>query len=423
MTPAIVVRERRHAMKAEIISIGTELLMGQIVDTNAAYLAGQLPALGVDLYFISQVGDNLGRLADTFTRALARSDVVLTSGGLGPTEDDVTRESIAAALGETMVVQPDLERHLRAFFTRRGTEMPERNIKQATLIASAKAIPNPKGTAPGWWVEKNGRVIVAMPGPPREMTYMWENEVAPRLRALTGGVTIASRLVKTFGIGEGKVDEMLSPLLKSNNPSIGVYAKPDGIHLRVTAKAATQREAEALLLPMVEKVLATMGETVWGFDGDTLETSVGALLKAKGLTLATMESCTGGLLASVITDVPGSSDYYRGGVVSYTNEVKAASGVDAKLIAEHGAVSEQVARAMAAAVRQRCAADIGVGVTGVAGPSEMEGKRPGTVFIAIDAGRAARAMQMYWPGERLVIKRRATTSALFQLKKLLEGRA
>ncbi|MBI4308029.1 MAG: competence/damage-inducible protein A [Chloroflexi bacterium] len=410
-------------MKAEIVSIGTELLMGQIVDTNAAYLAGQLPALGVDLYFISQVGDNIGRISDVLSRALARSDLVLTTGGLGPTEDDVTREAIAQALGERMEVRPELERPLRDFFRRRGMEMPERNVKQATLIPSAKAIPNPKGTAPGWWVEKNGRIIAAMPGPPREMTYMWENEVTPRLRRLTGEVTILSRLIKTFGIGEGKVDEMLSPLLKSPNPSIGVYAKPDGIHLRVTAKAAMQRDAEALLLPMVEKVLATMGETVWGFDNATLETSVGQALRARRLTLATMESCTGGLLASAITDVPGSSDYYKGGVISYANEVKAMSGVDSQLIALHGAVSEPVARAMAAAVRQCYQADIGVGITGVAGPSEMEGKPPGTVYTAIDDGHECRAFHTFWPGDRLAVKRRATTHALFQMKKLLEGRA
>lgn len=311
-------------MKAEIISIGTEILLGELLDTNANYLAARLPALGIDLYWTTQVGDNLDRLTEAFRRAWERSDLTLATGGLGPTEDDVTREAIAAALDEPLSVQPDLEAQLRAFFASRGILMPESNVKQAALIPSARAIANPRGTAPGWWVEREGRILVAMPGPPPELERMWEVEVAPRLAAMVGGGVIVSRTLKTAGIGEGTVDEMVSPLLKSTNPTIGVYAKADGVQLRITAKAATADEARRLIDPVEEEARHILGQAIWGADDDTLEGAVGALLKERGLTLATMESCTGGLLASTITDAAGSSAYYQGGFVSYTAEMKVA---------------------------------------------------------------------------------------------------
>ena len=269
-------------MKAEIISIGTEILLGELLDTNANYLAARLPALGIDLYWTTQVGDNLDRLTEAFRRAWERSDLTLATGGLGPTEDDVTREAIAAALDEPLSVQPDLEAQLRAFFTSRGILMPESNVKQAALIPSARAIANPRGTAPGWWVEREGRILVAMPGPPPELERMWEAEVAPRLAALVGGGVIVSRTLKTAGIGEGTVDEMVSPLLKSANPTIGVYAKADGVQLRITAKAATADEARRLIAPVEDEARRILGQAIWGADDDTLEGAVGALLRERG---------------------------------------------------------------------------------------------------------------------------------------------
>src|SRR5258707_1303352 len=234
-------------MRAEILSIGTELLLGQIVDTNANFLAQQLPALGLDLYYVSQIGDNLQRLADAFEHALDRSDVIITSGGLGPTEDDLTREAIAQVMGEQLEIQPHLEEALRGFFVRRGRTMPERNVKQATTIPSGTYLPNPVGTAPGWWVERDGRVIVSMPGVPHEMHKMWEEQAQPRLaRLITGGV-IVSRTLKLVGIGESHAEEALGELTRSTNPTLATYAKSDGIHLRLTAKAATQQEADRLL--------------------------------------------------------------------------------------------------------------------------------------------------------------------------------
>jgi nicotinamide-nucleotide amidase len=409
-------------MKAESISIGTEILLGEILDTNAQYIASRLPALGIDLYCMTQVGDNLGRLSEAIRRAWERSDLILTTGGLGPTEDDLTREAIAAVLEEPLSVDGDLEAQLRAFFASRALAMPERNVKQAALIPSARAIANPRGTAPGWWVERDGRILVAMPGPPVEMERMWEKEVAPRLARLSAGGVIVSRTLKTMGIGEGTVDEMVSPLLHSTNPSLAVYAKPDGVHLRITAKATSREEAEHLIAPMEEKARGILGNVIWGADDETLEAAVGAMLRERGLSVATMESCTGGLLASTITDVAGSSTYFKGGFVAYTAEMKIALGVDEGLVRRHGVVSQEVARDMARAVRERLGADLGIGITGVAGPEPLEGKPVGTVHIALDDERGPQAVSYTFAQSRAAIKRRAVTTALFLLRRALLAR-
>lgn len=411
-------------MKAEIISVGTEILLGDILDTNSNYLAVRLAPMGIDLYYISKVGDNLGRLTETIERAHGRSDLVLLTGGLGPTEDDLTREAIAATLGEEMHVDPDTERRLRDMFASRGFTFPESNVKQAMLIPSARSIPNPRGTAPGWWVEKDGpdgrsRHIIAMPGPPAELQRMWEMEVAPRLAELVSGEVIVSRTLKTIGIGEGHLDEMVSPLLKSENPTIGVYAKPDGVHLRLTAKARTPEAARELIAPVEEELRRIVGEAAWGADDDTLEGAVGAMLDKGALTLATMESCTGGLLASTITDVPGSSVYYRGGYVAYSARMKMNLGVSADLIERHGTVSDEVAKDMARAARVNADTSYGVSVTGVAGPDELEGKPPGQMHIAVDDGGEGLSIAYTYYQGRAATKRRAVTSALALLRRAL----
>jgi nicotinamide-nucleotide amidase len=409
-------------MKAELISIGTELLLGEILDTNAQYISSKLPALGIDLFFTAKVGDNLGRLSEVIAQAWERSDLVLTTGGLGPTEDDLTREAIAQVLGEEPAVDPELERQLRDFFARRGVTMPERNVKQATLIPSARAIPNPRGTAPGWWVERDGKIIVAMPGPPSEMERMWEKEVAPELERRTEGrrTVLVSRTLKTLGLGEGHIDEIVSPLLKSTNPSIGVYARADGVHLRVAAKAATKEEAQQLIQPVEDEIRRLLGDVIWGADDDTLEEVIGTLLEELGLTLATMESCTGGLLANTITNVPGSSAYFRGGLVSYATETKIAWGVPREVIEEHGVISAECAMAMARAARDRIGADIGVGITGVAGPDPQEGKPPGTVHIGLaDELHEPQSISYQFAQGREAVKRRAVTTALTLLRRTL----
>ena len=235
------------------------------------------------------------------------------TGGVGPTEDDLTREAIAALLGEEMQVDPDLEQHPRSWFGRRGQAMPERNVKQATLIPSARTLPNPIGTAPGWWVEKDGHVVVAMPGVPHEMRKMWEEQVVPRLQSRPpGGGVILSRTLKCIGIGESAAEELIHPLIASTNPTLATYAKQDGVHLRMTAKAVTREDAEALLAAFEPRVRELAGDYVYGIDDETLADVVGRHLRSRGLSLATMESLTGGLLANQITDVAGSSDYFRG---------------------------------------------------------------------------------------------------------------
>jgi len=411
-------------MKAEIIAVGTEILLGEITDTNSSYIAARLPALGIDLYWISQVGDNLGRLSETLERAWGRSDLTIATGGLGPTEDDLTREAIAATLGEEITVDAAMEQALRDRFARRRIKMPERNVKQASLIPSARAIPNPRGTAPGWWVERDGRILIAVPGPPGEMRRMWEAEVEPELRRRTGGGVLVSRTLKTVGVTEGGVDEMLGELLRSTNPSVGVYSRADGIQVRIAAKAAGRDEAERLIAPVEAEARRRLGDAVWGVDDDTLEKAVGSMLRERGLTLATMESCTGGLLASTITDVPGSSDYFRGGLVSYATEVKIALGVSREVVERHGVVSGECAREMARVARERLAADIGIGVTGVAGPDAQEEKPAGTVHVALDDGRGSPRVASYaMPQSRADVKRRAVTTALSLLRRALLERA
>src|SRR5256886_2286239 len=295
-------------VRAEIISCSTELLLGHITDTNATFLAQSLSALGIDLYFVSQVGDNLGRIVETLKRAWERSDLIIMTGGLGPTEDDLARESISPLRGETMQVDPTLEAELRRMFATRRSDMPERNVKQATLIPSAKALPNPRGTAPGWWVEKDMRIIVAMPGVPREMYRMWEQEAIPRLKPYTGGL-IFTRILRVSGLGESSVEERLDSFLHGNNPTLATYAKSDAIDVRITAKADTSEEAERMVAEMEVQVRQILGHYVFGTNKETLQSVVGSLLQARNQTLAAMESLTGGLLSSTITDVPSSSKH------------------------------------------------------------------------------------------------------------------
>ncbi len=414
-------------MKAEIISVGTEILLGEILDTNTQYVSARLPAIGIDLYFHSTVGDNLDRLVETLERALQRSDVIIMTGGLGPTEDDLTREAIASALGEEPFVDPDMERALRGFFAGRGVAFAERNVKQAWLIPSAMAIPNPRGTAPGWWAEKDDadrrpRVIIAMPGPPSEMTRMWDQEVEPRLREMAGGGVLVARTLKTVGVGESHIDEMLSPILKSTNPSIGIYARPDGVQARIAAKADTEEEAWRLIRPVEEEARRLLGPIVWGADDDTLEGVIGGMLRGRGLTLATMESATGGLLASTITDVDGSSDYFKGGYVSYATQLKIALGVSAELIQANGVISSEVAAEMARAVRESLGSDYGIGITGVAGGEPVEGHPPGTMHIAVHDGARAEPVSYTFYQGRAATKRRAVTTALFLLRRALLAR-
>ncbi len=396
--------------KTEIISIGTELLRGEITDTNARYLASQLPLLGVKLSRITTVSDNKAQLGQVLRQALRRSVLILTSGGLGPTEDDLTRESIAAILGEELSVNAELEKQLRAIFSRRGSEMPTPNLKQAMLIPSATPLSNPRGTAPGWCIEKDGKIIMALPGPPRELQPMWQNEVKPRLQSIFPGRVILSRTLKTFGISEARVAELVMPFSKSTNPSLGIYAKPDGIHLRLITHGENAWE----LLETAEKQLSeTLAKHIWGKDENSLGEMIGKWLSENGLTLATMEDGTGGLLANIITNTAGSSQYYRGGLIAGSDEVKVTCGVSAQLIKQYGSISAEVAEGMAMAAKDRLSADFGLSTTGLMGKKNLE------CYIGITDTRGNKSWKHNYLPYRDDVRYRAAIAALFRLRQRL----
>ena len=285
-------------MRAEIICVGSELLLGDITDTNTRYLALRLSGLGIDLHYSTTVGDNRARLVDCLRRAMRRSDIVLTTGGLGPTDDDITREAIADLFGETAIVDEALARALREFFALRGIDMTPNNLKQASLIPSAQGIANTRGTAPGWWVRRAGRSVIAMPGPPGEMQHMWESEIEPRLQRSDS--VIRSRTLKLFNISESMVDNLLKPLTPSSNPTVAVYAKQDGIHVRITAKADDDATALRAIEPVEKEVRSALGEFLWGTDSDTQESVVAALLTSRGTTVAIAEAVTSGHLSALL---------------------------------------------------------------------------------------------------------------------------
>lgn len=297
-------------MRAEIISVGTELLLGQIVDTNSAYLAGRLASAGVDCLHMTTVGDNLDRVTEVLRRGIARSEILVLTGGLGPTEDDLTREAIAAALGEVPAVDPALETDLRSWFGGRGLAMPERNLKQAWLVPSARSLPNAHGTAPGWDVRRDGTRIVAMPGVPREMIPMWEEHVEPTLFA---GVVLRSRTLKLLGIGESTVEERLSELVRSVAPTVATYAKNDGVHVRITDKDAVDGRVTGRIAAMEATIRDRLGEHIWGADDDTLPRLIEAALRARGWRVATAEAFSGGELARTL--VESGVRAFAGGVV------------------------------------------------------------------------------------------------------------
>jgi nicotinamide-nucleotide amidase len=394
-------------LKAEIISIGTEILLGEITDTNAAYIASRLPFLGIDLYWISQVGDNKARIIEILQRAWNRSDIIFITGGLGPTADDVTRESIAEMLGEEMKIDSDLEKTLRNRFGRYGFEMPLSNLKQATIIPSAQSIPNPAGTAPGWWIEKDGRTLITMPGPPRELNVVWQETVQPRLEEKAESVLV-TRTFKTFGHSEGGAGEMVADMLAASNPTLGIYAKPDGIHLRLAAKAESVEEAERMLVGCETRIKEIMAGHIWGMNDDTLETIVSSLLIEKGLTLAVMEDSHGGTLATTFNDIPESSRFFKGGLLAASSSAMIAFGLSPDIINKTG---EELARAMAESARNLLGADIGIGTTGT---DEVTRDNPmGTTYIGIADASGSRTVSR--PRRRQYV----TATILYELRESL----
>ena len=407
-------------MKAEIMGIGTELLMGELTDTNSSWIASRLPALGIELQWVSITGDDLPKLTEAFKRGMERSDIIFTTGGLGPTQDDLTREAIASALEETPVIQQEVVDDLERYFAARGTSMPQHNIKQANLIPSAKWIINKNGTAPGWWTERDGKIIICMPGPPGENRAMWEEQVEPELANLIEDEVTITRNIKTMGMSEGAVDEVVSEFFGIENPYLGIYSKADGIHLRVIARAKDGVSALAMIQPVERAIHERLGPYIWGYDDETPEQSAGKSLTERGLTLAVMEMCTGGALTNAITNVPSSIRYFKGGIIAYEGTTLSATGVPKAEMERYGVVSQHTANTMADTVRRSLNADLGVAVTGVPGPGEFEGKPLGLAYISITNGHQTRELEMRLPPRQVTIKRRVPNQALIELRRLIE---
>ena len=371
---------------AEIIAVGTELLLGNIANANAQELSQALAGLGVNVFWHTVVGDNPRRLKEALDIARKRADVIITTGGLGPTYDDLTKQTICEAFDQKLVLHQDILEDIRVFFEKNvHMKMPENNVQQAELPEGCTVFDNPVGTAPGCAFESDGVHVLMLPGPPFEMRTMLQRHVVPYLRGISGEV-ILSHDIMTFGLGESPMEELLREKMSHmENPSLATYAKPSEVRLRATAKAESQEAAEAMLTPVVAEMTAFLGDVVYGVDVPSLEDVCFRLLRERGLTLATAESCTGGRVAERMTAMPGVSSVYRGGVVSYWSSVKAdVLGVPQEILDAHGAVSEPCARAMAEGARRVTGADIAVSVTGVAGPDPDErGVAVGIVYIGL----------------------------------------
>lgn len=413
-------------LKAEIICIGTELLLGQTVDTNAAFLAGELAGLGIDLYHKSTVGDNLERIAATLGQAWERSDLLLISGGLGPTQDDLTREAVACLLGEELEFNPEAWEQVVAYFHKTQRPISENNRRQAMFPKSARVVPNRWGTAPAMLVEKDGHLIMVMPGVPYELKGIWESYFKPYLERVLrkeGSPVLTSLFVRMVGIGEAAMEEKILDLIRSQtNPTIAPYASRGEVALRITAKSRDENHNRELIARTLEAVKQRLGEYIYGYDRDNLETVVGRMLQAKKWRLALAESCTGGLIGHRITNVPGSSEYYLGGVNSYSNHLKTdLLGVSEATLAEHGAVSPETAAAMATGIRERTGAEVGLAVTGIAGPGGgSESKPVGLVFLAVALPERVVVERRVFPFDRIGNKESAAQAGLALLWRCLK---
>jgi nicotinamide-nucleotide amidase len=412
------------SLKAEIIGIGTELLLGQIVNTNARDISERLSSLGIDVLYHTAVGDNPGRIDAVFRTALQRSDLIITTGGLGPTLDDLTKERVAEVLGLPLELRAAELETLQSRFTRRGIEMPPNNIKQAMFPSGSLVIPNHNGTAPGVIVELGRQSIVILPGPPREIRPMLEETVLPYLARKAGDspAVIKSRVLKLCGIGESAAEEVIRDiLLAQSNPTIAPLAGSE-MTFRITAKAGNAAAAREMIDAMEAKVRARLGKYIYGTDSDTLEEVVGRLLREKNLTLGLAESCTGGLIASRITAIAGCSDYFLSGVVSYSNTAKVeVLRVPATIIADYGAVSSETAKAMAHGIRQVSGAAIGLSVTGIAGPGGATPTKPlGLVYFGLATPENLQAEAHQFSGDRTTVRTRAAHQALVLLWNYLQ---
>ncbi len=409
-------------LTAEIIAIGSELLTPERTDTNSLWLTEKLNGIGIEVKLKTVVGDDDARLEEAIKDALRRSRILITTGGLGPTEDDITRKIAARALSRRLILNEPVLAGIREKFQRWGRQMPEINSRQAMVVEGSEVLDNPNGSAPGMYLEHEGRSIVLLPGPPREMRPMFEGLILPKLAAKAGDVRVVRRVLRVSGLGESAVDERIAPVYTQyKNPQTTILFNKSEIEIHLTAQGKTEQEAELLLDGLAGQIEERLGESIFAFRGETLEEVVGLRLAVSGFTLAVAESCTGGLVAQRVTEVPGSSVYFREGVVTYSNESKVRLlGVPYDLIAEYGAVSAPVAEAMAEGVRLRAETDFGISVTGIAGPGGgSEDKPVGLVYIALSDDAHTEHRKLLLPGDRTLIRWRASQAALDLLRRRL----
>jgi nicotinamide-nucleotide amidase len=409
-------------LKAEIIAVGTELLLGQIPNTNAQIISNALQEIGIDVYYHTCVGDNPERLKDILNTGFIRSDIIILTGGLGPTRDDLTKETVASYLNLSLKVDKYSLDKMKSFFANRGKIITQNNYKQALLPEGASAIENKKGTAPGVLLNYDGKIIVMLPGPPTEMEAMLKDAVIPYLSKMCNS-TIFSRVMKFYGIGESALEEELQDLIsQQRNPTIAPLAKMGEVTVRLTAKAKDPMTARKIIKPVEEEITRRVGDFLYGFDNDTVEETVAKLLFKLNKTIALAESCTGGLMAHKLTNVPGISQYFERGIVSYSNRSKQELlKVKADTIKEYGAVSEQTAKEMARGIRMTSGTDIGVSITGIAGPGGGTSEKPvGLVYIGYSDSNTEHVDQHLFYGERLDIKKRSVNSAFHLVRKMIQ---
>jgi nicotinamide-nucleotide amidase len=407
-------------MDAEIIAVGSELLTPFHVDTNSLFLTEKLNALGIEVRFKTIVGDQAEDLAATFRAALARSPLVVLTGGLGPTEDDINRQVVAEVLNRPLREIPEVRQRLLERFSLLGRPMPENNLRQAQVPEGAEWFENQHGTAPGIWIEHSEHIIVLLPGPPRELKPMFESFCLPRLRRLAADQRIRARVYKAVGLPESEVDQRIAPIYRAyKNPATTILATPGAIEIHLRARASGEDEAEAMLAELGDKIELALGDHVFSSQGETLEEVVGMYLMMRQKTVAVAESCTGGLLAERLTRTPGSSSYFQGGAVCYSNDLKTKlAGVSPALLEAEGAVSRPVAQALAEGIRARTGASIGVGITGIAGPSGGTPEKPvGLVFVALADEHGTQVREFRFPGPRDRVRHWASQMALEMIRR------
>lgn len=410
-------------MKAEIIAVGTEILLGDIVNTNAQYLAKELALLGIDVYYQSSVGDNKERLLKAFKDGLDRSDIIITTGGLGPTNDDITKEVACQALNQTLQLHQSSLEKIEKFFNKLGIEMTENNKKQAYFPKNAIVLDNKNGTAPGAILRENEKYIIILPGPPKEMKPMFENEARPYINSITNN-TLVSKTLKLFGIGESLLDTKISDIIsEQDNPTVAPYISDMELRLRITAKSDSESKANSIIEPVVEKIKSRVGEFIYAEDNVSIEAVVSKMLVEKNLTISTAESCTGGLVSSTLINYPGISSVFMEGCVTYSNESKISRlGVNPSTLKVHGAVSEETAKEMAEGIAKHLGTNVAISTTGIAGPDGGSHDKPvGLVYIGIYINGKTTVNKYIFNGNRQEIRFRATKNALNDLRlRLLE---